>query len=135
MINFSSEIKFKLSSQLPVLALRLPETSRMKTGNFSAIEMEMILTITENLSLPLLWTKNAKKSFPVRKPSVAVIVVRKITLCLTSSDIGDVDTVWTWGGQTSTPLISKYFSEIFSLTHKKLTYHNPNKDFKSVKRP
>ena len=33
---------------------------------------------------------------------------------LTSLDISDLDTVWTWGGQTSTPPISKYFSEICS---------------------
>ena len=27
---------------------------------------------------------------------------------LTSLDMSEVDTVWTWGGQTSTPPISKY---------------------------
>ena len=53
---------------------------------------------------------------------------------LTSLDISDVDTVWTWCGQTSTTPISKYFSEIFSPSDIKLTYNNPNKDFKSIKR-
>ena len=52
---------------------------------------------------------------------------------LTSLDISDVDTVWTWSRQTSTPPISKYLSGIFSPSHIKLTYIN--KDFKSVKRP
>ena len=33
------------------------------------------------------------------------------------------------------PPISKYFIEIFSQSHIKLTNNNPNKDFKSVKRP
>ena len=31
--------------------------------------------------------------------------------------------------------ISKYFSETFSPSQIKLTYNDPNKDFKSVKRP
>ena len=39
------------------------------------------------------------------------------------------------GGQTSLPPMSKYFSEIFSPSHSKLTNNNPNKDFKSVERP
>ena len=56
-------------------------------------------------------------------------------ISLTSLDISDVDTVWTWGGQTSTPPISKYFSKIFSPSHIKHTNNNSNKDFKSVKRP
>ena len=49
--------------------------------------------------------------------------------------MSEVDTIWAWGGHTSTPPISKYFSEIFLSSHIKLTYNNPNKDFKSVKRP
>ena len=49
-------------------------------------------------------------------------------MILTSFDLSDFDTIWTWGGETSTPPISKYFSE-----NVKLTKHN--KDFKSVKRP
>ena len=32
---------------------------------------------------------------------------------LTSLDRSDIDTVWTWGGQTSTPHISKYISDFF----------------------
>ena len=32
------------------------------------------------------------------------------------------------------PLISLFFSEIFSPSHIKLTNHKPNEDFKSVKR-
>ena len=35
----------------------------------------------------------------------------------------------------SPPLISKYFSEIFSPTHIKLTNNNPQKDVQSVERP
>ena len=46
--------------------------------------------------------------------------------------MSEVDTVWTWGGQTSTPLISEYFGEIVSPSHIKLTNLNPNMDFKSV---
>ena len=38
-------------------------------------------------------------------------------------------------GTISPPPISKYFSEIFSPSQIKLTKNNPNKDFKSVKRP
>ena len=30
---------------------------------------------------------------------------------LTSLDISEVNTVWTWGGQTSPPPISKYFNK------------------------
>ena len=52
---------------------------------------------------------------------------------LTSLDISDVDTVWTWGDKRPPPG-SKYFSEIFSLSHIKLTNNNPNKDFKSVEK-
>ena len=37
-----------------------------------------------------------------------------------------------WGGQPSNPPISKYFSEIVSPSHIKLTNNNPNLDFKSV---
>ena len=36
---------------------------------------------------------------------------------------------------TAPPPIRKYFSEIFSPSHIKLTNDNPNKDFKSVERP
>ena len=43
---------------------------------------------------------------------------------LTSLDISDVDTVWTWGTNVPQP-ISKYFSEIFSPSHIKLNYNNP----------
>ena len=43
--------------------------------------------------------------------------------------------VWTWAKSTPSRLGSNYFSETFSLSHIKLTYNNPNKDFKSVKRP
>ena len=56
-------------------------------------------------------------------------------LTLTSLDISDVDTVWTWDGQTSTPPGNKYLSEIFSLSHIKPTNYYPYQDFKSVKRP
>ena len=49
--------------------------------------------------------------------------------------MSEVDTVWAWGGQTSTPPINKYLSEIFSPSHIKLTNNNSNKDSKSVKRP
>ena len=31
--------------------------------------------------------------------------------------------------------ISEYFSKIFLSSHIKLTYNNPDKDFKTVKRP
>ena len=37
-------------------------------------------------------------------------------------------------GNKRPPPISKYFSEIFSPSVIKLTYNNPNKDFKSVLR-
>ena len=47
--------------------------------------------------------------------------------------MSEVDIVWALGGQTSTPPISKYFSETFSPSHIKLTYNNPKKDFKSFK--
>ena len=48
-----------------------------------------------------------------------------------------------WSGLTSLDMgdkrppqpTSKYFSEIFSQSHIKLTNNTPNKDFKSVKRP
>ena len=49
--------------------------------------------------------------------------------------MSEVDTVWTRGGKTSTPPIIKYFSEIFSSKHIKLTNYNPNMNFKSVWRP
>ena len=49
--------------------------------------------------------------------------------------MSEVDSVWAWGGRTFTPPMSKYFSETLSPNHIKLTYNNPNKDFKSVKRP
>ena len=58
-----------------------------------------------------------------------------LELFLTSLGMSEVDTVRAWGGQTSTPLISKYFSEMFSPSHITLTNNNLNKDFKSVKRP
>ena len=51
----------------------------------------------------------------------------------TNLDMSDVDTVWTWGGQTSTPPISKYFSRI--IYNPKNDPNNPNKELKSVKRP
>ena len=54
---------------------------------------------------------------------------------LTSLDISYVDTIWLWGGETSSPRGSEYFNEIFSQNHIKRTYNNSNKDFKSVKRP
>ena len=46
--------------------------------------------------------------------------------------MSEVETVQAWGGQTFIPPISKYLSEFFSPSHIKLTYNNPNKDFKSV---
>ena len=52
---------------------------------------------------------------------------------LTSLDISDVDTVRTWGNKR--PPAYKYFSAIFSPSHRKLTYNKPDNDFKSVKRP
>ena len=55
-------------------------------------------------------------------------------LFLTSLGMSEVDTVRAWDGQTSTLLISKYFSEIFSSSHIKLTNNNLNKDSKSVER-
>ena len=39
------------------------------------------------------------------------------------------------GGQTSSPPISKYVSEIFSPSHRNLTNNNSENDFKSIKRP
>ena len=39
------------------------------------------------------------------------------------------------GGQTSPLLRNKYFSEIFSQSHIKLTNNIPYKDFKSARRP
>ena len=51
---------------------------------------------------------------------------------LISLGMSEVDPVWAWGGQTSTPSISKYFSEIFSPSHIKLTNNNLHMDFKSV---
>ena len=54
---------------------------------------------------------------------------------LTSLGMSVVDTVKAWGGKTSTPPGSNYFSEFFSPSHIKLTNNNPHKDFKSVKRP
>ena len=56
-------------------------------------------------------------------------------LFLTSLGMSEVDTVLAWGGQTSTPPKSKYFSETFFPSHIRLTYNNPYKDFKSVERP
>ena len=53
-------------------------------------------------------------------------------LFLISLDISDVDTVCAWGDKRPLPPKSKYFTEIFSQSHIKLTYDNPNKDFKSV---
>ena len=55
-------------------------------------------------------------------------------LFLTSLDISDIDTVWTWGEQTCTPLGSRYFSKILSPNYIKLSINNPKDDFKSVKR-
>ena len=52
---------------------------------------------------------------------------------LTRLDISDVDTVWTYGGQMSTPPIDIYFSYFFP-SHIKLTQNNANKDLKSVNR-
>ena len=49
--------------------------------------------------------------------------------------MSEVDTVQTWGGQTSTTPGSNYFSEIFAPSYIKLTNNNPKKDFKSVERP
>ena len=49
---------------------------------------------------------------------------------LTSLGMSEVDIVLAWGGQTSTPPISKYFCEFFSPSLIKLTYNKPNKDFK-----
>ena len=60
---------------------------------------------------------------------------RPIFIVLTSLGMSEVDTVWAWGGQTSTPPISKYSSEILSPSHIKLTNNNPNMDFKSVLQP
>ena len=60
---------------------------------------------------------------------------RPIFIALTSLSMSEVDPVWAWGGQTSTPPISKYFSEMFSPSHITHTNNNLNKDFKSVKRP
>ena len=57
-----------------------------------------------------------------------------MTFQLTSLDLSDVDTVSTWGNKRPSPLRDKYFSEVFSQSHVKLTNNNPNKDFKSVKR-
>ena len=51
---------------------------------------------------------------------------------LTSLRMTEVDTVWAWVGQTSTPPISKSFSEMFSSSHIKITNNNPNMNFKSV---
>ena len=48
---------------------------------------------------------------------------------LTSLDMTEVDTVWAWGGQTSPPPGSNYFTEIFSPCHIKLTNNNPNNNF------
>ena len=39
------------------------------------------------------------------------------------------------GGTNVLPQIIKYFSEIFSPIHIKLTINNPNKDFVSVEQP
>ena len=57
----------------------------------------------------------------------------KFIFLLTSLDISDVNTVWTWGDKCPPP-ISKYFKAIFSPSHIKLTNDNQNKDFKSVER-
>ena len=49
-------------------------------------------------------------------------------------DISDVDTVWTWGEQTSPLPKCINFSESFSSSLLKLPNNN-HKDFKSVERP
>ena len=49
--------------------------------------------------------------------------------------MSEVDTVQARAEQTSTPPISQYSSEIFSPSPIKLTYNNPYKGLKSVKRP
>ena len=56
-------------------------------------------------------------------------------IVLTSLGMSEVDTVQAWGGRTSTPPESNYFSEFSSQSHVKLTNNKPNKDFKSVNRP
>ena len=47
----------------------------------------------------------------------------------------EVDTVQAWGAQTSTPPISKYFGEIFSPSHIKLTNSSPRTGSPSVPHP
>ena len=75
------------------------------------------------------------KNQPAGLTNKCQIFMFRLKLRLISLGMSEVDTVWAWGGHTSTPLISKYFWEIFSASHIKLTYNNPNKDFESVKRP
>ena len=51
-----------------------------------------------------------------------------ISIFLTNLNIGDVDTVGTWGGERPPPL-SKNFREIFSPSPIELINNNPDKDF------
>ena len=86
--------------------------------------------------------ENAKTELALIKAAAMFLQVKFFLISkfflLTSLDISDVDTVWAWGDKRPPPPSppgSKYFSEIFSPSHIKLTYNNPNKDFKSVERP
>ena len=57
-----------------------------------------------------------------------------VGIWLISLDMSDVDTVWTWGDKRP-PAGNEILQYNFSRSHIKLTYNNPNKDFKSVERP
>ena len=62
-------------------------------------------------------------------------IFRKQLICflyvpstLTSLDVGDFDTVWTWGDKRPLPPGTKSFSEIFYRSRIKVTKNNLNKD-------
>ena len=66
-----------------------------------------------------IWLPNREKS-----EEVAILALQNRSWkALTSLDISDIDTIWT------------YFSESFCPSYIKLTNYNPNKDFESVGRP
>ena len=48
--------------------------------------------------------------------------------------MSEVDTFWAWGGQTSTPPISKYLIQIFFPSHIKLYFKLDRKNKKKVVR-
>ena len=81
------------------------------------------------------YSKNSKRRVSYEKK-----VVRSYTLSDQKSFFNQSGHKRCWhrldiGGPNVPPPISKYFSEIFSPSHIKLTYDNPNMDLKSVQRP